>query len=226
MLKAAITGASEWLARQTNVHWYDSTADSDSDTDNDFLKTAARSAADVRLDVPSSPHRQDRQLFRDEHGVRYPVTHNGPYARIPLPHRYVDTVTKLLVRDRGGDVKDWVAASDKAQGRGEDYYVAARGQHSYGRTYLYIWASSIGGRTDFNGLLTLEYDYGLDWQDEEWSDLRRGVAALAAAQSVDDDDVLSQIPDNGQLVGVQTQADNLMAQADRYLGPYMEAPIR
>lgn len=223
MIEPAIEGASNWFARQTNGHWFDSTAGSDSDSTNDFLHTSAESATTVRLGVPSSPHQQDRQLFSDEHGARYPVTHDGPYARIPLAHLYVDAVTKLEVRDLGGGVEDWVAASDMVEGRGEDYYIQRKGQNSYGRTYLYIRAASIGPRINFGGLLTLAYDYGLDWQTEQWNDVKRGIANLAAAEAVDDDNVLAQIPDNGQLIGVQTQHENLLQAANRNLDPYISA---
>jgi len=221
MATSAVTAVSRWFARQTNGHWYDTTA-----SPGDLIDSAPASASDVRLDVPSSPHRQDRQLTHSTDGVRYPVTHNGPYARIPLPHPYVQDVTTLNVRTRGGDVTDWVAASDKAEGRGEDYYVARRGQHSYGRTYLYIRASSIGARVDYGGLLTVGYDHGLDWQSGPWEDVRRGIATLAAAEVVDDDSVLAQIPENTRLVGVQTEYDNLLSMADRLLNPYLGAPAR
>lgn len=220
IVKDAIIGISQWFARDLNAHWYDAGS-----TLSDPVASSARTATDVRLDVPSSPHRQDRQLFREEMGVRYPTTRNGPYARIPLPHRHVQTLTKLEVRDRGGGVEDWVAASDKVEGRGEDYYVQARGQNSYGRTYLYVRGDSIGPRVDYGGLLTAEYDYGLDWSTTKWEDVRRGIAQLAAADVVSDDDVLSAIPDDGQLIGIDTQVQQLVDRAMRKLEPYMEAPV-
>jgi hypothetical protein len=221
IVTSAITAVSQWFARATNGYWYDSTASS-----NDLVDSASVSASDVRLDVPSSPHRQDRQLFTSETGVRYPVTKNGPYAEIPLPHPYVSSVTSLEVRGRGGGVEDWVTANDKEEGRGEDYYVARRGQNSYGRTYLYIRAASIGPRVDYGGLLTLGYDHGLDWQTEAWDDVKRGVANLAAAEVVDDDGVLAQIPDNARLVGVDTQQQNLVDTASRFLDPYLGGAVR
>ena len=221
IVEAAITAVSRWFARATNGHWYDSTAASE-----DLVDTSNASTGDVRLDVPSSPHRQDRQLFRDTQGVRYPVTRNGPYAKIPLPHPYVETVTKLDVRGRGGGVEDWVAANDKAEGRGEDYYVARKGQHSYGRTYLYIRATSIGARVDYGGLLTLAYDYGLDYQDAPWEDVQRGIANLAAAEVLDEDGVITQIPDNARLAGVDTQHQNLINTANQFLKPYLEGDAR
>ena len=222
IVESAITAVSRWFARATNGHWFDSTVD----TSSTVLDDSPASASDVRLDVPSSPHRQDRQLFQSETGVRYPVTKNGPYAEVQLPHPYVTDVTALQVRDRGGDVEDWVAASDKAEGRGEDYYTARRGQQSYGQTYLYIRASSIGPRVDYGGLLTLDYDYGLDWQTTPWDDVKRGVANLAAAEVVDDDGVLAQIPDNARLAGVSTQHQNLVDTADRFLNPYLGGQVR
>jgi len=222
IVSAAISSVSRWFARATNGHWYDSTVDPSSNLRDD----TAASASDVRLDVPSSPYRSDRQLFQDETGMRYPVTKNGPYAKIPLPHPYVTSVTSLEVRGRGGGVEDWVTAGDKEEGRGADYYVARKGQHSYGRTYLYIRAASIGPRVDYGGLLTLGYEYGLDWQTEAWDDVKRGVASLAAAEVVDDDSVLAQIPDNGRLVGVQTQHQNLLDTATKLLDPYLEDEVR
>lgn len=221
IVEAAITGVSRWFSRATNGHWYDSTVDTTSNLRSD----SAASASEVRLDVPSSPHRQDRQLFVEETGVRYPVTKNGPYARIRLPHPYVQSITTLRVRDRGGDTEDWVAASDKLEGRGEDYYVDQPGQHSYGQSYLYVRASSIGSRTDFGGLLVADYDYGLDWESQDWDDVRRGIAALAAAEVLDDDSVITQIPDNAKLVGVDTQHSNLVTVAGRFLDPYLTGGV-
>lgn len=218
IVEAAIEGASTWFARATNGHWFDTSGASGAP-----LSDSVATAQHVRLDVPSSPHRQDRQLLSDRQGQRYPVTHDGPYAEIRLPHLHVQTINALEVRDRDGGVTDWVADSDYVQGRGEDYYVQRRGQDSYGRTYLYVRSSTIGPRVDFGGLLTLDYDYGLDYQTEAWDDVRNGVAHLAAADVVDDDNVLAQIPDQGQLVGVQTQHENLLNVAQKRLNPYISA---
>lgn len=218
IVEASIEGASNWFQRATNGHWYDSTGSA-----SDVIDTGTASATAVRLDVPSSPHQQDQQLISDDPDARYPVTHNGPYARITLPHLHVSTLSKLEVRDHGGDVTDWVADSEFVEGRGEDYYAQRKGQNSYGRTYLYVRAGSIGHRFDYSGILTLGYDYGLDYDDEAWDDVRRGIASLAAADVVDDDDVLAQVPDNGQLVGVQTQHQNLIDAASKRLDPYISS---
>lgn len=218
-VEPTIEAVSDWLRRQSRRHWYDSTGAS-----SDLVATTAESVSTVRRDVPSSPHTQDRQLFNSDGDARYPVTSHGRYAKIPLPHGYVQSITTLKVRQRDGSVEDWVAASDKLEGRGEDYYVQQDGRDSYGRSYLYVQAASIGPRTDFDGLLTLGYDYGLDAATDEWQDVRRGVATLAALELVTDDDVLTAIPDDGQLVGIDTQYDQLEQQAQDYLRPYLSPP--
>lgn len=217
-VEPAIAKVSDWLARQGNKHFYDSTGEA-----SDTVPTAPATASNVRLSVPSSPHSQRDQLFSDT-DARYPVTTAGPYARITLPHGHVKSLTTLEVRDLGGGVEDWAAASDKQEGRGEDYYVQRAGQQSYGRTHLFIRARSIGPRYDFGGILTLDYDYGLDAAEEEWQDVRRGIAQAAAAELVIEDDVLTAISDSGQLVGVDTQRQQLLDDAEKALEPYLTAP--
>lgn len=211
-----IVAVSSWLRKQSGRHWYDSTG-----ADADTVPTTARDASTVRLDVPSSPHAQRDQIHRHDRGVRYPVTQDGPYARLPLPHGYVDTLNSLAIRDRAGDVEDWVASAEYDEGRGGDYYVQTEDLERYGRSYLYVRAAAIGARRDYDGLVTAGYQYGLDEQDQSWQDVRRGVALLAAAATVVDDDILTAIPDQGQLIGVETEAERLMDRGMSYLEPYI-----
>lgn len=218
-VEPAIHAASDWLARQTNGHWFDSKDIARSN----HIDDAARTASDVVCDLPSSPHAQDRRLISPVRNARYPVTVAGRYAEIPLPHLYVSTLNKLEVRDRDGGVTDWVADSSFTEGRGEEYYLQTRGQNSYGRTYLYLDARQVGARVNFDRLLTLDYDYGLDYDTTAWDDVLRGVANLAAAELIDEDNVLAQVPDSGQLIGVDTQHQNLINAAEKYLRPYMSA---
>lgn len=213
-VKDEIHGVSKWLANATNSHWYDSTGS------GTLIDNSIRTASNVTLDVPSSPHAQPRNIISSRRDVQYPVTKAGRYAELPLPHLHVDSITKLEVRQRDGDVTDWVADSDKTEGRGDEYYLQTRGQNSYGRSYLYLDAKSMGPRVDYGSLLTLKYDYGMDSDNEEWRDVRRGVALLAAAQLTVDDDVLTSIPDNGQLIGVDSKAQRSIDQAMRLLDPY------
>lgn len=226
MVETAIKPVSDWLRRQARAHWYDSGG-----ADADLVPTSPRSVSTLRLDVPSSPHPQDRQLHTGrERGHRYPVTVNGPYAKIRLPYRHVESVDTLEVRDRDGDVTDWTAVSDKTEGRGEDYYAQTDGRSEYGLSYLYVRAASIGPRVDFDGLLSVGLSYGLDAATDTWQDVRRGVALLVAAQLVTDDDVLAQIPENARLAGIDTQrsaaVNDALSGAVGLLQPYLAAEVR
>lgn len=211
----AIRGVSKWLRKRTSRHWFDSAAAA-----GDLRDTSARSVSDVVLDVPSSPHRQDRQLTQTAHGMRYPVTQAGPYAKIRLPHYDVQSLTTLEVRDRGGGVTDWVADTTIVEGRGEDYYLTT--QSGSGATHLYLHAGQLGARVDFGDLLTLSYDYGVEPIPDS---VRRAVALLAASELVEDDDVAVAIPEQGQTVSRETKADDLEAKAKDRLDPWLETPV-
>lgn len=217
----AIRGVSTWLHRHAAAHWYDSSGAPD-----DLVQTSAVTAT-ASYDVPSSPHRQNRQLFRDSDSghVRYPQQTVGPYVKVPLDYHHVDGVDALEVRQRDGSVDDWVADAEYSEGRGEDYYVKAEAGRQYGRSYLLVDANSIGARVTFNDLLRVTVSYGLDAANDDWQDVRRGIALLAAAQLVTDDDLVSAIPDDGQLVNLETQRDQHLNDALRaahgLLRPYL-----
>lgn len=215
----AITGLAQWVRRKTRHHWYDSGGGTT------LVPSGPRTVSNIRLDVPASPHTQDRQVFHHHDGIRYPVTRAGNFARIRLPHHDVESIDTLEVRQRDGSFDDWVASSSKASGPGEDYYLETRGDE-FRRSYLYLRAGSIGSRVDFTGLLRLGYSYGTDAQDDEWQTVRRSIAMLAAADVVLDEDVTSMVPDNGQLINVQTKAERYVQRAlDRGLSTYMDNPI-
>jgi hypothetical protein len=230
----AVKTASRWLKRKSDSHWYDSNAGSSS-----LLSSSPATATDLRMDVPSSPHAQQGALFRSDKGAygvsEYPVTHAGQYARATtaageprIPAKHVEAIDALRVREFGGDVTDWVASSDIQQGRGEDYYLVVDGKNSGGRSYLYIHAGSLGARHDYEDVLTVDVTYGQDWQDGPWADVRRGVAHLAAAELVQDDDVLTSIPDGVALSNVDTQVQLHLDRAfdtPGYLDTYVEGQI-
>lgn len=217
IIEPDIAAISDWLRKMSNRHWYDS-----SGVASDLVATEAESATNVRCDVPSGAHANDRQIHLGDRGVKYPRSIDGPYCRIPLPHAFVESLTTLEVRQRDGSVVDWTSASDKASGRGDDYYLLEEDKEGHGRSVLRVHEASIGPRVDYDGLLTLDYEYGLDAQDQQWDDVRRGVAALTAAQVIVEDDVLTAIPDNGQLVGIDTKAQRLLDRGLKYLNPYLE----
>lgn len=213
----AIEGLTQWVRRTTRHHFYDSGGGTT------LVPSSVRSVSNVYRDVPSSPHAQDRQLFHHE-AHRYPVTTAGPHVRIRLPHYDVQALEVLDVRQTDGSFEDWVAASDKLSGPGEDYYLETQ-DGEFRPSYLYVRASSIGPRVDYDDLLRLSYTYGTDQQDTSWKTVRRSVAMLAAADLVLDEDVQSAVPDNGQLTAVQTKAERYVQRAlDRGLSQYMDLP--
>lgn len=232
-VETAIQTASRWFRRQTDAHFYDSTAAA-----SDLISSSPSSVTDIRLSIPSSPHAQPGQLSQVADETRrqpsYPVTQVGQYARATttageprLPYFHVETIDSLEVRERGGELTDWVAANDKTEGRGEDYYLQTEGD-STGRSYLYIHAGALGPRQDFDDVLLAGVSFGADWQDHPWADVRRGIAHLAAAELVKDDDVLTAIPDGATINSVDTEvslhlkyAFNQPGYLSSYLGRYI-----
>lgn len=218
-VEAAIAAQTDWVERKTNTHWYDSAA-----SDSDLVPTSPRSVANIRLDVPSSPHATDRQIHHADRGVRYPVTRAGPYCKLRLPHYGVETLDALRVRDFGGDVTDWAADPAFSAGRGEDYYLETATDER-AQSHLFIRASSIGARTDFTDLVTLDYRYGVDAAEQSWDTVRRATALRAAAELVIDDEFEAAVPNDVGLVNVQTKADQYEQRAENLLQPFMSAPI-
>jgi hypothetical protein len=225
-VEAAIFGVSRWLRAKADTHWYDSNAAS-----ADLISTTAQTTTDHTVDAPSSPHAQQGQIIRSsDHAatdIRYPVTHAGQYVRIKLPKNHVESIDRLAVRDRGGETEDWVAGS-QTQGRGEDYYLETRGGVR-GNSYLYVHQASLGPHYDFTDIAQIDLTYGQDWDDEPWDDVRRGTAALAAAQLIVEDDVLTQVSESGSFLNVETKAQRLVNQAmsePGYLAEYLAAPVR
>lgn len=214
IVDAAIAGQTDWIRRETKRHWYDPNADSDSDTSNDILPSSPRSITEENGDIPSSPHAGHAQLAVDDN-VRYPVTQGGGYAEIRLGFKDIESVTKLLVREKGRDYTDWVADSGIVQGRGEDYYLESDPETDI--TDLYIDTRALAPRQDWTNTVVVDFDYGTSPIPET---IRRAQAALAGADLVMDDDVKTAIPNDGQLIAVETKADRLIKQAMRLLEPY------
>lgn len=213
IIDAAITGLTQDIRAWTNRHWYDPSAASD-----DLRSDSPVTATEMIHDIPSSPHTQDRQLFRSHDGVRYPVTHAGPYCRIVLDHADVVALSALRVRDSAGEYEDWATQATKTQGRGEDYHLQtpADGGPS-GRTRLYLRAGVLPTLTDYEEALVLDYEYGTDSVPES---VRRMTAQYAAAELVTNDEFVAAVPDDGQLVNVETKTDRWTAAADKTLDNY------
>jgi len=226
IVQAAIESVSRWFANQTDAYFYDSSGG------GTLVDDAPASTEGIIQSVASSPHRQGTQVFVSDRGAaqpKYPNTRDGTFVRVQLPALFVESIDRLEVRDRNGGVTDWISDPDKLEGRDEDYYLQVDGSDNYGRSYLYLRAASIGRRKSYTDLLTIDVTYGLDAADRDWADVRRGVAALAGAQVIVDDNVIAGLPDNGSLINVTTQHEQLrelgIASDVANLSPYMGASV-
>jgi len=219
-VEAAIFAASRWLRATSGNHWYDSNAAA-----GDLVSTSPSTETGALLDVPSATHSGPGQLFADrEHGLtRYPRTTLGSFARVRLPKHHVQRIDALNVADPNAEETDWVADPAYTQGRHGDYFLENEGD-ARGRSYLYVDAGGLGARHRYEDVLRVDMSYGQDWDTEPWDDVRRGVAQLAAAELVTDDNVLASIPDNGSLINVETQAQQFVTKAMQepgYLAAYI-----
>lgn len=207
----AIEGQTEWLRKRTGRHWYDSTVSG--------LFDGVESYGEDVLDVPSTPH-PGPAVLRHHDQRNYPKRTAGPYTSVTLTKRDVSSLTSLDIRDPSGGTTDWVADSRFASGRGEDYYLQV--DPSSGQSVVYLHAGSLPAMWNYSSAVIASYDYGQDGVPET---IRRAVAMRAAADLVMDDDGDVGVPDSGQLVSVQSKADQLREQADDLLSPWMHTPI-
>jgi hypothetical protein len=218
IIDAAILAQTEYIRAKTMRHWYDPNAPASS-----LLPTDTVQASDRRFDVPSSPHAQDRQIYRHDAGTRYPVSTDGPYVRIRLDHAEVDSLGALRIRDSSGDFTDWTSDPEFVQGRGEDYYLNTptdAGPAGYSRLYLH--EGSLPVLSDYQGAVLADYDYG---RPEVPDSVKRMTAYQAATSLVEEDEFVAALPDDGQLTGVETKADRWSSLADGLMAPYMDPVI-
>jgi hypothetical protein len=207
----AIAGQTEWVRKRTKRHWYDS-----GDQTGDLF-TAPVTVTNEQCSIPSTRHPEARQ-FKFDDPRQYPKLMAGPYTRIGLAKRALDTLTTLEVRDRAGDLSDWT--SEMTEGRGEDYYTHTD-PHS-DRSYVYLRGGALPALWDYADAVRVTYDYGIDGIPDT---IRRAVAFRAGAELVLDDDVKTMIQDSGQLVNVETKAQAMRNRAEELLSPYMTTPV-
>lgn len=214
----AIRGQGDWLRRRTKRHWYDPDYDpASTDDGNVDLPTEPRSVVDDAYDIPSSPHPQHTQLAHHEE-IRYPRQHRGSYTRVTLGRRHVQPLDALRVRSRR-EYDDWVAASDKTQGRSGDYYLSVDPQT--GRSELFLDTRALTPQMDWDEAVLVDYSYG---HDELPESIRRATAFKAASELALDKDSHIQIPDSGA-VDVQTASQEFESQAEDLLAPYRSIPV-
>jgi len=209
----AITAQSEWLEKQTKRHWYAPGGVSD-DTD-DLIPTSTRTRDDeesiptpvaAAVDGPIAPR------IAHEVGDRR-------YSRIRLARRHADTLARLEVLDDTG-YTDWIQDSNYSAGRGEDYYLQV---NNSGKSDLYLDVTNLYDEKEDEWLLDqwtnavyLEFSYG---DDEFPQTVRRAVAFRAASDFVEEAAI--DIPNNAEVYGVESLADQFERKAEELLEVYM-----
>jgi len=211
---AHIRGESEWLQETTNRHWYDP------DSAGAFTATGPLVHSEDEQDIKAGPHSGPSQLFRaDRAGAaepQYPVVHGGRYTRVQLQRRDVQELTELLIRQRDGSYVDWVSDPEFEQGRGEDYYLHV--DDSDGTTHLYLHVGSLPQLADYGAAVVASYKYGIPRIPQT---VRQAVASLAGAALLREDEQTVAVPDDGDLVSLDTKADELESRGHRLLEIHM-----
>ncbi|ELY96760.1 hypothetical protein C482_15336 [Natrialba chahannaoensis JCM 10990] len=207
----AITGLTEWLHEEHDRHWYD--PDGTDEDDHDLIPTEPKTHQEDEHDIPSIPHAGPQQMqVAASHQVRYPVRHAGPYTRVQVSRRDIVEITELLVRDRSGDVTDWVEKHE--EGRGQDYYLNS--DDSSGITYLYLHTGTLPNLRDYGNAVIVSYDWGIEGLS---STVRRAVAQLAAAELLaSSDEAGLGIPENANLQATESKVQAMERQAKEKLG--------
>ena len=145
----------------------------------------------------------------------HPDNTTPAYTRIRLNRKDVTDVTSLMVVNEEGGFDDWFA--DKTGGignsnRGSDWWVRINNR-GVAELYLDVQAMSEEIASLASGVY-VEFKYG---DDELPMSVRRGVAHLAASQLIVDDEFQAGMPDQGQLVNVETKSQKWERQGYRLL---------
>lgn len=167
--------------------------------------------------------REIRISTGDVDALKPPVDESIPaYTRLRLGRKDVSAVSELLVIDGDGAYEDWAAEKTGGIGqsnRGDDWWVRINNK---GVAELYLDVHAMDDDiASFANAVYVDIDYG---QEGLPMDVRRGVAHLAAAELVVDDELVVSIPDNGQLVGVETKADRWERIGKTKLEAHIENP--
>lgn len=168
---------------------------------------------DSRTSGPD-PKEQLRLAFGDLDDETIPA-----YTRITLARKDVDAVNTLSVVNEAGGFDDWVADSAYDGGvgnthRGEDYWVRV---NNGGVSELYLDVHAMDDDLpSFANAVYVDIDYGHAGIP---SNVRRGVASLAAAELVEE--AVIEIPQNATLYNIETKAEELRGRAEEFLGTYL-----
>lgn len=226
----AVEGLTEWIDQATLKHWYvpggisednENIVDASAKNRNDEHSLPSHSAYVVgayddnprqittttgtvfssRTGEPE-PKEQIRLAFGDLEDDTIPA-----YTRITLERKNVVAVNILNVVNKDGGFDDWVASNDYSGGvgnsnRGDDWWVRVN-NHGVSELYLDVHAMD-DDLASLSNAVYVDIDYG---QDSLPKTVRRGVAQLAASELVQHDEFRTAIPNDGQLMNLETKAE-------------------
>lgn len=145
----------------------------------------------------------------------HPDNTNPAYTPIELNRKDVTAVNELMVVNADNGFDDWTAEKTGGVGnsfRGDDWWVRV---NNWGVTTLYLDVQSLP--EDIPSLSTavyIDFDFG---DDIIPMSVRRGVAHLAASQLVVDEEFMAGMPDQGQVINVETKSQKWERQGYRLL---------
>lgn len=144
------------------------------------------------------------------------------YTRIQLERKDVVEITELMVVNTDGGFDDWTGAGyDGGVGnsfRGDDWWVRVNNR---GISQLNLDVHAIDDDpASLANAVYIAFDYG---QDSLPKGVRRGVAFLAAADLVVDDEFLAGLPDNGGIINPETKAERWERRGKELLSNYYDA---
>lgn len=147
------------------------------------------------------PKERIRLAFGDQYNEDIPG-----YTRIRFDRKDVTAVNELLVANADGGFDDWTGADysggiGKAN-QGEDWWVRINNR-GVAELHLDVHAMD-DDLASLSNAVYVDFEYGTE---ELTPTVRRGVAHLAAADLIVDDEFTAGLPDNGQLVNVETKSE-------------------
>jgi len=171
--------------------------------------------SDALLETPPRGHHEyydehefaePKQNLRVSFGEYHPREERPAYTPVEFARKDVTAVNELLVVNADGGFDDWTAG-DYTGGvgitnRGSDWWVRVNNR---GISQLYLDINALDDDiASLSKAVYVDFAYG---DSELTMTVRRGVAHLAAAILIVDDEFQAGLPDNGQLINVETKAE-------------------
>lgn len=246
-VQKAIAAQTQWVQKATKRHWYVSgglsedkrgmvfsdvlTRDDEEDISThagyvdgaygDDRFRATNTSGTVFSSNQTASAKPKQQIRLDRGDLEDDTT--PAYTRVQLARKDADALNSLHIANASGGYDDWVASNDYDGGVGfsshvgDDFYVRI---NSGGVSELYIDVHSLDDDIAYlSSAVLVDFDYG---QDELPQSVRQGVAKLAASYLILDDDLQTAIPDDGQLVNLETKADRWERQGRERLTDHIE----